>query len=59
MLDPQRSSFIVSSHWPPSGASLSALNEHVHVLVRVCSSTMCGRVEHRYIYTEPKKIYAR
>ena len=45
------SSSIVSPQRPPSGASLSFLNGRIPVL-RLCSTTICGQIDHMYIYTE-------
>jgi len=46
------SSSLVSPQWPPSGASLSTLNGRVQVLLRLCSSTICGQIERMYIYRD-------
>jgi len=52
------SSCIVSPQWPPSGASLSFLNVHDQVLLWWCSSTICGQIACKYIYTETYIIHA-
>jgi len=46
------SSSIVSPQWPPSGASLSFLNGRVQVILRFCSSTICGQIHRLYIYRD-------
>jgi len=52
------SSSICSPQQPPSGASLSSLNGRVQVLLRLCSTTICGQIDRMYIYTETYIIHA-
>jgi len=44
----------ISSFTPslPPSASLSSLNQHLEVLLRLCSSTVCNQIGHMYIYRE-------
>jgi len=46
------SSSIVSPQRPPSGASLGSLNGRLQVLLRLCSTTICGQIDHMYIYSD-------
>ena len=46
------SSSIVSPQRPASGASPSSLNGRVQMLLRLCSTTICGQIDHMDIYTD-------
>jgi len=52
------SSSIVSPQRPPSGASISFLNGHVQVLLRLCSTTIWGQIDHMYIYRKTQIMHA-
>jgi len=46
------SSSIISPQRPPSGVSLSSPNGRVQVLLRLCTTTICGQIDRVYVYTE-------
>ena len=46
------SSSIVSPQRPPNGAPLSPPNGRKQVLLRLCSTTICGQIDRMYTYTE-------
>jgi len=46
------SSSIVSPPQPPNGVHLRSLNPCVQELLRLCSRTICGEIDHMYIYRE-------
>jgi len=52
------SSSIVSPQRPPSGVSLSSLNGRVHMLLWLCSTTICGQIDRMHIYTETYIMHA-
>ena len=52
------SSSIVSSQWPPSGASLSSLNGRGLVRLRLYLTTISGQIECTYIYRKTYKQHA-
>jgi len=52
------SSSIVSPEPPPSGACLSSLNGRLDVLLRLCSTTICGQIDRLNIYSETWILHA-
>ena len=46
------SSFVVSLQRPPSSASLRSLNGRLQVILQLCSTTICGQIDHMYIYRD-------
>jgi len=52
LVDSLPSSSIVSPQFPPSGASLSFLTWCVQLLLLLCSTIICGQIDHMYIYRE-------
>ena len=46
------SSSVVSHQQPPRGASLGSLNGCLQVLFRLYSTTICGQIDHMYIYRD-------
>jgi len=52
------SSSIISPQQPPSGVSLSSLNEHVLVLLQLYWSTICSQIECIYICWETWMMHA-
>jgi len=46
------SSSVVSPQQPPSNASLGSLNEHLQVLLQLCSTTIRGQSYHMYMYSD-------
>jgi len=48
---------VVSPQWPPSGASLGSVNGCLQVLLRSCSTTICGQIDHMYIYWDTEIMH--
>jgi len=44
--------FVISLHWPRSGASLGSPNRHLKVVVWLCSTTICGQIGCIYIQSD-------
>ena len=46
------SSSLISPQRPPSGLSLGSLNRCLQVLLWLCSTSICGQIDHMYIYRD-------